>query len=139
MKKKRVALPPMIVMRSIHNVDLEIRERMAVEALAKGFATSFHYDTLMHMQGMLYLASTFNSDGHDRSYIKPYSDMIGDALVGVRERYEKTGKLGCTASELQTLKQFINGYYDFWVRQPITLYHTCGRLLKEHYAQRAAA
>ena len=121
----------MLVMRTLHNTELEIRERMAVEALAKGFATENHYNTILDMQGILILAGC--TEKH-RRYAREYAEnVIGPVLISIKERYSRTGKLGCAGGELKILKEFIKFYKSFWVRQPTELYITACEELQKFY------
>lgn len=110
---------------------IELKERMAVQAFAKGFAEKYHYDTLLDMQGVLLLAG---ASAKHRNYIYHYADqIIGKVLIGIRDRYDKTSKLGCSGKELTILKEFPDNYQKFWERQPTELYIECVAKLQEYY------
>lgn len=126
---------PMLVMRGLCNDRLETRERMAVEAFCGGWAGMDHFDALADMQGVMLLAGT---TGDNRKWAATYCrDTIGPVLGSIRSRYERTGKMGCTASELATLREFVTRYRDFWYKQPLALYQTCCDELQRVYDRMA--
>ena len=58
-RRERVtASAPMLIMRGMVSDQLEIRERMAVQAFSGGWATIREFDVLADMQGVLLLAGT---------------------------------------------------------------------------------
>lgn len=125
------ARPPMLVMRGIHNTEIETRERMAVEAFALGYADAEHFDTLCAMQGVLLLAgSTSDKRAPAMHYAR---DVLGKVMEAIRARHAETGKLNCTAEELQVLRGFVSMYRDFWSRQSLGLYEAaCAELQRFH-------
>jgi len=123
MNKPRKAVKPkapMLVIRQMYNTDLEIKERMAVQSFAKGFATPAQYDVLLDMLNIMMLGA---SSCKTRSYALDYAkQVVGEALLSIRQRYERTGKLGCSGDELNILKEFVNNNIEFWKRQPGELF-----------------
>lgn len=112
--------PPMLVLRGTINDAIEMRERMAVEAFALGYADAEHFDTLVQMQGLLILAG---STSEKRKPAMIYArDVLGRTMESIRERHTKTGKLDCTAEEMKVLRGFVSMYRDFWLRAPASLY-----------------
>jgi len=131
-KKKRVPRAtqiPMLVMRGVVNDDLELRERMAVEAFALGFATETHYNTLADMQGSMMLAATARKETIPAAtYAR---DVVGPVLASIVRRWQKTEKFGCTGDELVVLREFVTKHREFWLRQPLGLYTQAYRRMKE--------
>jgi hypothetical protein len=138
--KQRRAVPPMIVMRTMFNKDLETKELAAVRAFQWGGATEYHYTLLMDMANMLFIAG---STDDSRTYGKEYAvNKAIPALDGIRQRHIRTGKLGVNAQELQVLVELVEFSKQFWMRQPIELYKWAGEELlayKEELAQQRAA
>lgn len=127
----------MLVMRGLCNDKLEIRERMAVEAFAGGWATMEHFDTIADMQGVMLLAGTTSPN---RMWAATYCrGTIAPVLGSVRARFERTGKMGCTADELKVLRGFVGKYRDFWLKQPLALYEQACQALQECYDKMAMA
>lgn len=125
------ARPPMLVMRGLKNDEIEVRERMAVEAFALGFADAEHFDILCAMQGVLILAgSTSDKRAPAMHYAR---NVLGKVMESIRARHTETGKLDCTADELVVLRGFVSMYRDFWIKQPLDLYTAaCAELQRFH-------
>lgn len=127
---------PMLVMRGLRNTELETRERMAVEAFSLGYATHEHFDTLVDMHGVLLLAG---STSEKRAPAMHYArHTLGPVIQSIRERYNRTQKLGCSADELKVLRGFVSMYRDFWLKQPLELYQAACEELQRHYNRLAA-
>lgn len=110
----------MLVMRTLHNTTMETRERIAVQAFSKGFATTEHFDLLTYMMNLLLLAG---STSKSRAYASQYAETkIRPVLLNIQARYAKRGKFGVTAHELTTLREFIDFSQQFWLRQPGELF-----------------
>lgn len=126
---------PMLVMRGLCNDRLETRERMAVEAFANGWAGFEHFDTIADMQGVLLLAGS-TSEQRKPAMIWA-KNTLGPVLGSIKERYLRTGKMGCNGEELKTLRAFVSMYRDFWMKQPLALYETACHELQKTYDQMA--
>lgn len=122
-------------MRGLCNDRLETRERMAVEAFAGGWAGTDHFDTIADMQGVLILAGSTSAER--RPAMIWAKGTLGPALGGIKERYLRTGKMGCNGEELKTLRAFVSMYRDFWLRQPMALYEEACKQLQITYDQMA--
>lgn len=110
---------------------------MAVEAFSGGWAGFEHFDTIADMQGVLLLAG---SSSTERKPALHYArDVLGPVLGSIKERYERTGKMGCNADELKILRGFVSMYRDFWLRQPLALYEAACEALQETYNEMAKA
>ena len=105
--------PPMLITRGLQNDDLEIRERMCVEAFANGWATREHFDALADMRDCLLLAAAVKKDATTIGMCS----SIGVALMNIRDRYAATHRMDVAADELQDLRSFATTYRDFWLRQ----------------------
>lgn len=108
----------MLVNRGLIDADLELRERMIVEAFAGGWATTQHFDELADMRNVLTLAAAYKDD--------PAALALCDAMRipmgNLRDRHARTGRLGVSGDELQMLRTFAEFYRDWWLRQPVSLY-----------------
>ena len=121
---------PMLVLRGLVNDDLELRERMSVEAFAQGFANEQHSNTLADMQGSMLIAATVKKEY--ASTVAYAKDTVGPVLRSIVKRYQATGKFGCNGDELKILRAFVAKHREFWLRQPVGLY-------QEAYVQMKAA
>jgi hypothetical protein len=125
------AKPPMIIMRSVYNKDLETKERIALNKFTMGVAQPADYELFLDMTNMLIVAGTSSEENR---YAKDYAESTTlPALQSIKARYDKTGKLGLAAQERKVLIGLIEFSYQFWARNPIDLYHTCGQELKAYY------
>jgi hypothetical protein len=130
-------LPPMLVQRTIHNTGLETREWLAVDAMAKGYATTEHYDLLAYLMNLLLLAGS--TDKH-RHYAQVYAeDTVKPVLESIADRYQNTGKFGVNAQELQVLKQLIDFNKAFWLRQGVGLFDIACREVDAFFKERSEA
>lgn len=140
MKKPRaqgIKSAPMLVMRGLRNDQLETRERAAVEAFAGGWAGFEHFDTIADMQGVLLLAG---STSEQRKPAMLWArDTLGPVLGSIKDRYHRTGKIGCTGEELKVLRSFVSMYRDFWLKQPLALYEAACEQLQKTYDKMAKA
>jgi hypothetical protein len=126
---------PMLIMRGLCNDKLETRERMAVQAFVLGYAGMDHFDTIADMQGVLLLAG---STSEARKPAMHYArNILGPVLGSIKERYLRTGKMGCNAEELKVLQAFVGRYRDFWLRQPLSLYEAACEALQKTYDEMA--
>lgn len=127
---KRKVIPrsvPMLINRGLKESDIEIRERMLVQAFALGFATTAHFDDIADMRNVLTLAAAYKSD---ESTLAMCHGMR-ECMSGIRERHSATGRIGASGDELRMLQAFCGVYRDFWMRQPVMLYEqACEELLK---------
>lgn len=126
---------PMLVMRGLVNDSVEIRERAAVQAFVLGYATKEHFDVLTDMQGVMILAGSTSE--RRRPAMLYARDVIGATLISIKERYARTGKMGCTGDELKVLKAFPSKYRDFWLHQPTELYEAAVTELQNFYTEQA--
>ena len=132
--RPRPKAPPMLVSRGMVNSEIELNERMTVEAFSGGWAGKPHFDTLCDMRNVLVIAGTHRRD--------PSVAAIGQAtrvLMGnIRDRFDATGRMGVTGDELALLREFVAFYRDFWMRQSVTLYEQACDALARHNAALAA-
>jgi hypothetical protein len=128
---------PMIVVRTLHNTGLELRERVAVNAFTQGYATTEHYDLMAYLMNLLLLAGS--TDKH-RHYAQVYAEnTVKPVLESIAERYQKTGKFGVNAQELHVLVQLVDFNKAFWLRQNSDLFHIACAEVDAFFKERSAA
>ena len=120
-RRARPAVAPMLVTLSTVP-EYGLTERQAVEAMAGGWATTYHFDDLADCRNMLTLAA---SDRGDSSALAACEIGL-HALIGIKDRHEKTGKFGASGEELKALRAMVDSSEDFWRRQS-------GSLFAKHY------
>lgn len=125
--------PPMLVARGLVETELELRERMAVEAFAGGYADKEHFDTLADLRNILTIAAAHKDDRTDLAMC----DLMREPMAAIRERHHRTGRMGVTGPELAFLREFVTFYGDFWRRQSTALYEVCMAELRQIMADKA--
>ena len=129
-RKVRPCSAPMLVSRGIHNTDIEIRERMFVEAFANGYAGKEHFDNLTDMRNVLVIAAAHKDDQHTIDIC----NAMSIPLQAIRERHAKTGRMGVTGEELKMMRVFVEVYRDWWLMQTVGLYEkACDELQRVVY------
>ncbi|HET6718361.1 MAG TPA: hypothetical protein VFH22_01860 [Rhodocyclaceae bacterium] len=124
-RRHYVPSAPMLVSRGLVENDVEVRERMFVQAFALGFADTSTYDQIADMRNVLTLAAAYKDD--DSTLAMCEATRV--AMANIRDRHTRSGKIGASGDELQLLKAFCGVYRDFWMRQPVLLYEkACAEL-----------
>lgn len=113
-------IPMMVVMHGIP--DLSLTERLSVEAFAGGWANTDHFDNLADCRNIMTLAAAERDD--QQTLI--VCELALHALLGIKERHQRTGKMGATGEEMQALKVLVSTSEDFWMRQS-------GGVFERHY------
>lgn len=116
--RPRPVSAPMLVNRGLIDAELEMRERMLIEAFTGGWATTEHFDNLADMRNAMTLAAAHQDDKSALALC----DAMRIPMGNLRDRYASTGRFGVSGDELQLLRVFVDGYRDFWMRQPVSLY-----------------
>lgn len=131
MQYKRTA--PMLVARFIQEQEIETVEYMAVHAFAHGFATDEHFNFLRRLMNILLVAGQTDKN---RKYALEYADKkVKPVLRAIEQRWQKTAKLGVAGKELQTLREFIAFYQEFWKKQTGALYVFCEEQVDAFYKE----
>ena len=127
--RPRPATPPMLVNRGLIDGDLELRERMIVEAFAGGWATTQHFDELADMRNVLTLAAAYKEDTDALAMCDAMRIILGN----LRDLHADTGQFLVIGDELRMLRLFTEFYRDWWLRQPVALYeNACDELGRAH-------
>jgi hypothetical protein len=122
---------PMLICRGLVNDELEIRERMAIQSFADGFATIDSFDTLADMHGVLLLASSTKTDS--LPLFNYCQKVVSPVIQGIKDRYDRTNKFGCTGDELKVLRGFVGKYKAFWMGTSLSLYESSVKALQNEY------
>ena len=128
-RRVRPCSAPMLVNRGIHNTELSMVEEMYVEAFAGGWATKEHFDGLVDMLNVLTLAGSYKETKD--SSLAAICEAVRIPLWNIRQRHEKTDRMGVTGEELKLMRVFVDFYADFWLRQPVALYEAACNELTE--------
>lgn len=112
--KRRIRSASEPAMVRMHCVpDVEIHERLAIQALRGGWATYNTYRTLADCHGALTIGRKRKGDYSLEGAIK----ASGIALLNIFDRMQATGKVGATGDELRALQLLVDTAEDFWRRQ----------------------
>lgn len=133
-KPKYVKAIPMLIYRTINETDIETAEYMAVHAFAHGFAQKSHFDKLVDLMNLMLIAGQTDKS---RKYLITYIEAkIKPVLKSIKDRYDKTGKLGVSADELKELRNMLQVNKDFWLKQSGVLYKFCCEQVNLFYDER---
>jgi hypothetical protein len=110
---------PMLIQRTIHS-SVETREHICIVAFTRGVADQGHFDTLLYVMNLLLIAG--QTDPSRKFALDYANNTMKPALMGIKERFHKTGKFGMNASELQAVKDMLIVSREFWMRQTVELY-----------------
>lgn len=123
-KPRRVVLnrKPGTLLFSSELRDMILSEIQAVNAFKGGWAEPWHFDFLV--EGVVMASWAAN----DKTRSAPDQQMLGVceaatvAIQNIRERYDRTGKMGGTGEELAMLELYAQEMADFWPRQSVQAY-----------------
>lgn len=107
----RLVAPTVVAMHL--NPEVSLQERMAVEAIRGGWASTDHFNVLADCRDMLILAA---SEKSDKSALAA-CNLAGVALMNMKDRHARTGKIGASGDEIQALSLLVDVSEDFWKRQ----------------------
>jgi len=115
MKRKRIPRPARCpTMVALHLApEVGIAERMAVNAIAEGWAEVRHFDILADCRDLLTLAAAERSDSDTQAVC----ELAMIALLNIKDRYIERKRLGASGDELQALRLLVDVSEDFWRRQ----------------------
>ena len=129
-KPKPVSHPMLVTRKLEENVEA-LNENILLTAFQYGVATKEHYDYLVQMGNLLNIASQKKSLKTTSEYVEHLMAIIKSIL----DRYHAKGKLGVAGEELKRLREFVQDYQQFWVRQTTTFYNECVAELNLFYAE----
>lgn len=93
--------------------EVGITERLSINAIAQGWATTYHFDVLADCRDLLSLAGEHKQD----QAAIDMCDLAGIALMNIKDRYLAKGKIGAAGDELNALTAFADFSEDWWKRQ----------------------
>lgn len=116
-RRVRPCNPPTLV--ALHCApDVGITERLAVEGISGGWATTTHFNQLLECADLLLLAAT-EKKADDEAEI---AHLGRTALANIRDRYYQTKRIGATGEELKALRVLVDISEDWWKRQSGALF-----------------
>ncbi len=127
-RRKRIprpVAPPTMVL--IQTTNLEMHERMSVQALVGGWATADHFDNLADCHDLLNLAAADKGDAQ----MLAVCELSGIALLNVKDRYAERQRFGVTGEERKALELLADTSKDFWSRQSGAFFHQCWKALQK--------
>ena len=123
-KHHRQLAPTMVAM--FLNPEISIQERMAVQALRGGWASTDTFNLLADARDMLLLAA---GEREDKSVIG-VCQLAGIALMNMKDRYNDKKKMGATGEEFAALDLLVDVSEEFWKRQPGGLFVDAEKALR---------
>lgn len=128
--KPRGTSVPMLVNREIHKTVETLQENAMLLAFRTGHAQPMHFDHLAMMANMMEIASQTKPTPMAELLAKRFKAMASS----VKDRYERTGKLGLSGLEIGWMKEHLKAYDDYWKLQTTTFYNNCVYELNAFYA-----
>lgn len=122
--QRQKSVPAIVAM---HTCGLELHERISVEAIVGGWATTDHFDNLADSHDLLNLAS---ADKGDRQTLA-VCEISGIALMNIKDRWSEHGKFGVSGEERKALELLVETSHDFWARQSGTFFADTYRALQK--------
>lgn len=122
---RRVAAPTVVAY--FLNPEVSTQERMAVEGVRAGWATTSQFDVLADCRDMLTLAALKKRDEQTLAVC----EVAGVALTNMRVRYQERQRIGATGDELSALVALVDVSEDFWKRQGGRLFIDADAALKK--------
>ena len=122
-KPRPARCPTMVAM--LLAPEVELTERMALQAFLAGTATVGQFDILADCRDLLTLAAEEKRDVG----VAAVTDLAGIALLNIKDRYRERGRLGATGDERQALMMLVDVSEDFWRRQSGELFRLANRAL----------
>jgi len=113
--------------------ELEIAERLALQAFAEGRADTESFDVLADVRDMLTLAAG-SVDG-----VGAICELGYVALANIKDRAGETGVLEATEDEMQALQALVDFACDWWPRQAGTVYADAYNRLRDARKNQARA
>lgn len=108
----RPAYAPPLVACKIYEQEADMQNHMRLEKMRIGQADALDFNWLLDTQAALLLGAHKSGE---HSVVKA-ALIAQDALRGIRERAERTGKFGCTSDEFGTLCVMLEISEEFWPR-----------------------
>lgn len=108
---RRKVAPTIVAMHL--NPEVNLQERMAVEAIRGGWSDTPHFNVLADCRDMLALAAA--EKGDQAAQAACALSMV--ALENVKQRYFEKKRIGATGDEIQALQLLVDVSEDFWKRQ----------------------
>jgi len=87
-RPKRIS-PPMLVSRGMICKELELRERMIIEAFSGGWAGPEHFDNVVDMRNVLTIGGAHKDDQQILSFCHAMSILVHN----IRTRHSETGSM----------------------------------------------
>lgn len=112
-KRKVRPLRAPVMCAMLANPEMSLQEHFAVEAIRAGTATTDHFNVLADCRDILTLAAIERDD----KSVQAACELALVALLNMKDRFAKVGKIGATGAELQALTLLIDTSADFWPRQ----------------------
>ena len=142
-KKKKIrkatkARAPVMIALLLHP-EVELAERLAVDALTQDYAAEGHFNTLWDCNAMM----IFSLKGKPDMSANAITEMASIALESIHDRYYKHKVVRATGDELHALRAMVEFSSDYWRRQGggrfEMAYKTVNRCKKLYEAERKAA
>ena len=134
-RKPRPARCPTMV--ALHLApEVGITEHVSIDAIAGGWAETYHFNVLGDCRDLLTLAADSKGDQDTLAVC----ELAFVALSNIKDRYLRQQRIGATGEELKALRVLADVSEDFWKRQSGELFRMANEALdRERGIERRAA
>jgi hypothetical protein len=129
--KPRATSVPMLVNRLVNETVETLNENAMLLAFRLGHAQPMHFDQLALMTNMMEIAS----QGKPSPMAELLSKRFRAMAESVKDRYDRTGKLGLSGLEITWMKEHLVAYDNYWKLQTTTFYNDCVAELNAFHAE----
>lgn len=103
--------------------DLRLKEMSAAAAFRGGYAEPYHFDYLLEASVIALNAANDPSRSRPDVRMNQVCEVMHETLRIIRERWDKTGKLGASGDDMITLEAFTLATNDFWPTITVDAYN----------------
>ena len=126
-RPRAVGMPYLVAAATIP--ELEISERLALQAFKEDWAIGDHYDTLACCRNMLLIAG---QSERDDAALK-VAILAGVSLTNIEERHKGQERYTATPTEWESLLQLVNFAEGWWRRKNGALYIRTSKVVDALY------
>ena len=122
-----------------HYAEVELTEHLCLAAFRAGRATGDHWNHLAECRNVLIFGAghcreTARKAGEDASEYQAVMDLCNrakTAMLAVKDREQRTGKMGLNAEEMEIIAAVIMTSGEFWPLQPQWVFAACVRAVRK--------
>lgn len=107
--------------------DLRLKEMSAAAAFRGGYAEPYHFDYLLEASVIAMCAANDPARSKADVRMDQVCEAVHSTMRIIRERWDRTGKLGASSEDMVSLEAFTLALNDFWPTITIDAYNRAVR------------